>query len=99
MRSFRTHLTVVDESAALYSNVPAFRIPQFDSNDTCTIREWKVVTYQQFQRDVEHFAKYWAAILEEQGIPQRSVVGVWYASIHAHMQLALTYMYFSGWVG
>lgn len=79
MQPYRTHLTVVDESASLYSSTPAFRVPQLDTRNG-SVQHWRVITYKQFQRDVEHFAKYWAATLEARGVSQRSVVGVWYAS-------------------
>ena len=70
----RTHLSVLEECAALYSSRPAFRIPHTDSEE---IESWSTVTYSQFKSDVEAYARYWASTLAADGIPTRSVVGLW----------------------
>jgi hypothetical protein len=38
---------------------------------------WTPVSYSQFLADVELLARHWARVLERDGIPQRSVVGMW----------------------
>ena len=93
MTAYRTHLTIVDESALLYSSLPAFRVPQLDS-DSGSVHQWNVVTYQQFHLDIEHFAKYWATTLAARGIPPRSVVGVWLVLI---MPLLRSLLLIIGW--
>ncbi|KAI0051721.1 acetyl-CoA synthetase-like protein [Auriscalpium vulgare] len=74
--SLQSHLTVLEASAALYASSPAFQLPRCDlqSGD---VEDWSPVTYSQFQRDVEVFARHWARVLRTDGIPQRSVIGVW----------------------
>jgi len=74
--SLRSHLTVLETSASLYSSLPAFRIPQVDAASG-QVTQWRPVTYNQFQSDVELFARYWARTLKTDGIPRRSVVGLW----------------------
>ncbi|GBE88711.1 acetyl-CoA synthetase-like protein [Sparassis latifolia] len=74
MVAFRTHLTVLAESAARYPLSPVFRTPLFDQKTT-KVLEWRIITFSQFQSDVEHFARYWGRTLK--GVPQRSVVGLW----------------------
>lgn len=76
MPIYSTHLTILDESAALYPTAPALRVPQVDPQ-TKEIQEWHPISYRQFQHDVEHFAKYWAQKLSTNGVHPRSVVGLW----------------------
>jgi hypothetical protein len=73
---FKSHLTVLEESAYLYPLAPAFRIPQVDVVSGQVI-QWQPITYQQFQNDVELFARYWAWTLKTDGIPCTSVIGLW----------------------
>lgn len=77
MPTFKTHLTVLEESAKRFSSLPAFKVPLIDPN-TQEILQWDSVSYSQFLADVEHFAKYWTSILSDRGVAPRSVVGVWY---------------------
>ena len=84
----RTHLDVLQESAAQYANSAAFRLlgplspsgtitkhPNAD-NDT-QIEEWTDIMFSQFQSDVERYAKYWSNVLASDGVPKRHVVGLW----------------------
>lgn len=79
MSHFRTHLTVLDESAALYPTANAFYIPLVDS-ESSLIREWQAISYRQFQRDVEHTARFWRKKLTADGVQSRSVIGMWSVS-------------------
>ena len=72
----RSHLTVLESSAARYPTSPVFRIPQLDSNGT--IDSWQTITYQRFHADVLSHARYWTSVFTRDRIPQRSVVGIWY---------------------
>ena len=74
---YRTHLTVLEQTAARCPHAPAFRVPKVDpANDT--VLEWNAVTYRQFWQDVETFARYWTHRLRADGVAPRSVVGLWY---------------------
>ncbi|RDB29199.1 Acetyl-coenzyme A synthetase 2 [Hypsizygus marmoreus] len=70
----KSHLTVLETSASLYSSSPVFKIPRLDAL-TGQVQEWESITYHKFQSDVVTYARYWARALE--GVPQRSVVGLW----------------------
>ena len=76
-RHYRTHLTVLEQSATRFPDSPAFRVPKVDPA-TDTVLEWDVVTYCQFWQDVERFARHWSHTLKAGGVPPRSVVGLWY---------------------
>ena len=80
MTPLRTHLTVLEQTAARYPNAPAFRVPRVHP-DTNEVVEWDIVTYSQFWQDVERFARHWTQKLTTDGIPSRSVVGLWYEGI------------------
>ena len=72
----RSHLTVLESSAARYPFAPVFKIPQLDSQGR--IESWESITYQGFREDVESHARYWTSVFNRDRIPQRSVVGIWY---------------------
>jgi hypothetical protein len=74
--ALRSHLTVLETSASLYSSATAFLIPQLDS-ESGKITQWQPVTYRQVQNDVQLVAQYWARTLEADGVPRGSVVGLW----------------------
>ena len=76
MPRFETHLTALEHSTSLYPSRPAFRVPHLHPQ-TQEILEWQEISYTQFLADVEHFAKYWTQRLTADGVPHRSVVGVW----------------------
>lgn len=56
--------------------MPAFYVPQALS-ESGDVETWEPVSYTQFLLDVELFASYWAHVLQLDGIPQRSVIGMW----------------------
>lgn len=72
----KSHLTVLEASASLYSSMPAFRIPRLDAMSG-QVTQWKIITYEQVQCDVEHFARHWARTLGTDGISRGSVIGLW----------------------
>ena len=76
MSPYRTHITVLQQVASQYPDAPAFKIPQYAPN-TQEIVQWHTVTYRRFFADVELFARYWAQKFTADGIPSRSVIGVW----------------------
>ncbi|PIL31634.1 hypothetical protein GSI_06336 [Ganoderma sinense ZZ0214-1] len=80
MASYRTHLTVLEQSAARYPDSPVFRTPRTDPN-TNKILEWDIVTYSQFWQDVERFARHWTRELTACGVRTRSVVGLWLGGV------------------
>jgi hypothetical protein len=76
MSSLTTHLSALDAAASKYAAHPAFKLPRIDPQ-TGLVREWESISYPQFKNDVELFAKYWSHTLGAQGLPERSVVGIW----------------------
>ncbi|KZT05908.1 acetyl-CoA synthetase-like protein [Laetiporus sulphureus 93-53] len=74
--SFRTHLTILQWSASLYSEATVFEIPDF-THTNGTGRRWNKISYRQFLTDVELSARYWGNVLQSRGVHQRSVVGLW----------------------
>lgn len=74
--SYRTHLTVLEDSAASYPDRPVFRVPKTGTDDG-EVEDWQVVTYSQFNSCVTLYARHWARILNADGLPPRSVVGLW----------------------
>lgn len=73
---FSTHLTVLETSASRHPSAAAFRTPLL--NETGQVQEWNTITYEQFHSDVQLYARYWSRTLKRDGIPLRSVVGLWY---------------------
>jgi len=71
-----THLTVLNSSAVKYAKAPVFQIPQL--NAAGRVEEWQAVTYEQFNHDVELFARHWTRVFSEDGLPMRSVIGMWF---------------------
>ncbi|KAG2005545.1 hypothetical protein CC2G_001941 [Coprinopsis cinerea AmutBmut pab1-1] len=76
----RSHLDVFQESTSRYSSATLFRLPQVCPS-TGSVLAWKPVTYEQFRLDVEAYARYWTRILRTDGVPKRSVVGLWLSGI------------------
>jgi hypothetical protein len=72
--SIITVITLLERAVSLHPSAPAFRIPSLDSQ-TGQVQEWKPISYEQFKKDVELYAKYWAQVLKD--VPRRSVVGLW----------------------
>ncbi|TFK57163.1 acetyl-CoA synthetase-like protein [Heliocybe sulcata] len=75
MPAYRSHLSLLETAASHYASSPVFRIPLIDS--TGAVSQWTSITYLQFLRDVERFARYWSRTLRSNGIPSKSVVGLW----------------------
>ncbi|KZT75172.1 acetyl-CoA synthetase-like protein [Daedalea quercina L-15889] len=73
----RTHLTVLQWSAALYADSVAYKIPKPVSDDGQGQYHWEDVTYREFLLNVERSARYWTSMLTKQSIPPHSVVGLW----------------------
>jgi hypothetical protein len=71
-----SHLSVLQTSASLYASRPAFYVPQVLS-ESGDVESWSPVSYTQFLADVELLARHWAHVLKLDGIPQRSVIGMW----------------------
>ncbi|KAK7463694.1 hypothetical protein VKT23_005633 [Stygiomarasmius scandens] len=71
----KTHLSVLESSASKHSSSPVFAIPHVDPQFGHL--KWQSVSYNQFHQDVLVFARYWSRMLENDCIPQRSVVGLW----------------------
>ena len=76
MSPFRTHLTVLEQTASRCPDSPVFRLPRVDT-DTGRVLEWDIVTYAQFWQDVERFARHWTQRLTTDGVARQSVVGLW----------------------
>ncbi|KAI0094983.1 hypothetical protein BDY19DRAFT_915754 [Irpex rosettiformis] len=76
MSLYRTHISILSDIAHSHPEANAFQVPQYHPATTEILR-WHPVTYSRFFADVEHFAKYWSHWLSSQGVPRRSVVGVW----------------------
>ncbi|KAI0694890.1 acetyl-CoA synthetase-like protein [Cytidiella melzeri] len=76
MPLYRTHITILQQIATSHPDVNAFRVPQYDA-ETNEILQWHPITYSRFFADVELFARYWVQQFSSQGIPPRSVVGIW----------------------
>lgn len=77
MTAYRTHLTILEATAAKVPDAPAFRVPRLQPG-TDNVQEWDVITYREFWQDVERFARHWTQTLTADGVPARSVVGLWY---------------------
>src|SRR5258708_5869895 len=58
----RSHLSVLETSASLFSSSPAFQIPRSDLQLADT-HDWEPITYAQFYRDVEVYASHWHRVL------------------------------------
>ncbi|KAH8102488.1 acetyl-CoA synthetase-like protein [Cristinia sonorae] len=85
--SFRTHLTILNETASAYPDRPVFRVPVLapaDNGQSASeevVEGWKVITYSQFDCNVRSYAKYWYHTLSADGIPPRSVIGLWLSGL------------------
>ncbi|KAI0699593.1 acetyl-CoA synthetase-like protein [Cytidiella melzeri] len=78
--SLKTHLQVLEESAENYATRPVFQLPVLSPGST-EVKEWRPVLYSQFKSDVDTHARYWAKVLSADGLPPRSVIGVWLAGL------------------
>lgn len=73
MVSFRTHLTALASAASQHPSSPVFKVPRKAGIDIA----WVPITYEDFLADVELVAKYWSKTLKSDGVPPKSVVGLW----------------------
>ncbi|KAF8511233.1 hypothetical protein JB92DRAFT_3118229 [Gautieria morchelliformis] len=73
MPSTFIHFEALRARVASHPHAPIFKLPKPGALG----REWVNVSYKDFQADIERMAKYWLAKLASQGLPPRSVVGVW----------------------
>ncbi|KAI9457728.1 acetyl-CoA synthetase-like protein [Russula earlei] len=76
IHSLRSHLTVLQTSASHFPSLPAFYVPQSFS-ESGDVASWEPVSYIQFLLDVELFARHWGHVLRHDGVPPRSVIGMW----------------------
>lgn len=74
-----SHLSVLESSSIKYASATLFRTPKLDS--TGRVEEWRSISYKQFLHDVELFARYWTRVFDQDQLPKRSVVGMWYVII------------------
>jgi len=72
-----THLTILESSSQRYASETLFRLPFVGS--TGCVEAWRSITYQQFHRDVELFARHWTRVFKHERLPRRSVIGMWCA--------------------
>jgi len=74
--TLNSHLSVLQTSASRFASSPAFYVPRTHS-ESGDVSSWEPISYVQFFLDVELFARHWARVLTLDGIPQRSVIGMW----------------------
>ncbi|KAH7911934.1 hypothetical protein BJ138DRAFT_1005482 [Hygrophoropsis aurantiaca] len=77
MPSFSSHLTVLAQSASLYSSAPVFQVPRVDPS-TGRVLDWSSISYGRFKQDVELTARHWRSVLKGNDIQEGSIVGLWY---------------------
>ncbi|TFY61926.1 hypothetical protein EVJ58_g4190 [Rhodofomes roseus] len=77
----RTHLTVLQWSAALYADSVVFKVPRSISGSGSVQYLWDNITYRQFLLDVERSARFWSSVLVKENLPQRTVVGLWLSGL------------------
>jgi len=77
MSTYQSHLTILQDSASSHSDAPVFRVPRSDPS-TGQVHDWSSISYRQFNDDVEFTARYWQKMLHSDGVPEYSVVGLWY---------------------
>ncbi|KAF8511241.1 acetyl-CoA synthetase-like protein [Gautieria morchelliformis] len=73
MPSTFVHFEALRARMASHPDTPIFKLPKPGAHG----REWVNVSYKDFHADIERMAKYWLAKLASQGLPPRSVVGIW----------------------
>ncbi|KAI0828701.1 acetyl-CoA synthetase-like protein [Trametes gibbosa] len=75
MTALKTHLTALAEQTLAHPSLPILKLPIYDSQGE--LRAWRPVSCSEFQADVEHVATHLAHKFQSEGIPQRSVIGLW----------------------
>ncbi|TFK36149.1 hypothetical protein BDQ12DRAFT_737217 [Crucibulum laeve] len=73
---YSSHLTVLESSASAHATSSVFQIPQLEASSN-RVASWRSITYQEFHRHVEVYARHWTRVLRSDGIPIKSVVGLW----------------------
>ncbi|KAG1755171.1 uncharacterized protein EDB91DRAFT_277575 [Suillus paluster] len=76
MSTYQSHLTVLQHTASSYPDAPVFRVPRSDPSSG-QVHDWLSISYSQFLDDVEFTARYWQQVLQSDGVPEYSVVGLW----------------------
>jgi hypothetical protein len=79
--TLKSHLSVLQTSASRFTSSPAFYVPRTHS-ESGDVSSWEPVSYTQFLLDVELLARHWAHVLTRDGIPQRSVIGMWSVKLY-----------------
>ncbi|KAG6911882.1 hypothetical protein DXG01_000129 [Tephrocybe rancida] len=72
----QSHLTVLESTASRCPLAVVFKTPRIDPTYG-QVESWNSITYAQFLGDVERHARFWARTFANDGIPTRSVVGLW----------------------
>ncbi len=88
MAFLKTHLQALEDCTAANPSLPIYKLPVYDNEGS--LQAWLPVTFSQFKSDVEHFAAYLAQRLQADGVPPRSVVGLWYVAPIRHILEKLT---------
>jgi hypothetical protein len=83
IHSPKSHLSVLQASASRFASFPAFYVLRTLS-ESGDVASWEPISYKQFLLDVELFARHWAHVLKLDGIPQRSVIGMWSVNFMTH---------------
>lgn len=78
---YKTHLTLLEETAASVPDLPVFKVPRLETPDSEEVAAWISISYAQFKTDVETYARYWSRALTANGIATRSVVGLWSVTV------------------
>ncbi|KAM5360087.1 hypothetical protein ACJZ2D_013998 [Fusarium nematophilum] len=76
MSTYKTHLTVLQHSAADYPLSAALKVPSWSAKGE-VFEGWKDIPFSSFLRDVEQSARYWSDKLAGKGLEERSTVGLW----------------------
>ncbi|TCD69976.1 hypothetical protein EIP91_005565 [Steccherinum ochraceum] len=79
--AYKTHLSILQESAAAYPDRPVFRVPRLVVGSESEVEDWTVVSYSQFDLGVKLYAKHWSRTLSRDGVPPRSIVGMWLSGL------------------
>ena len=74
-----SHLAFLYSSAQQVGSAAAFRTPELEPGSD-KIKCWNIITYEQFQRDVELTANHWSLTFRRDGVPKNSVIGLWWAT-------------------
>ncbi|KAI1784535.1 acetyl-CoA synthetase-like protein [Ganoderma leucocontextum] len=75
MAFLKTHLQALEDCTAANPSLPIYKLPVYDNEGS--LRIWLSVSFSQFKSDVEHFAAYLSQRLQADGVPPRSVIGLW----------------------